>query len=59
MQANGVVVWYMDTKVLYISKNTALMNRWEVNKKMIYYLYDPEAQKCKQKTKTFWRLNKP
>jgi len=23
----------MDTKVLYISKNTALINRWEVNKK--------------------------
>jgi len=28
----------MDTKVFYISKNTALMNRWEVNKK-IYMLF--------------------
>jgi len=34
------IVWYMDTKVRYISKNTALMNRWEVNKTMIYHLYD-------------------
>jgi len=27
------IVWYMDTKVLYISKNTALIIRCEVNKK--------------------------
>jgi len=35
MQANGVEelcgIWIK--KVLYISKNTALMKRWEVNKK--------------------------
>jgi len=26
----------MDTKVLHIAKNTALMNRWKVSKKMIF-----------------------
>jgi len=37
-KANGVVeeLCNMDTKVLYISENTAIMNRWEVNKKLIY-----------------------
>ncbi len=40
MQANYVVDDFLGKKVLHISQNTALMYRWEINKKKKYYSYD-------------------